>query len=99
MKHWSNFLKHRTHSILRMGKMINGLHFELIDLEIQKIKLKKAIKEQKRVIRAFGAEIDECIMSYYPSKKAYEADKQRAKEKANEWNNTPTHTHKPINQK
>lgn len=89
MKHWSEFLKDRSHSTKRMGKVANSLTFDLQgkELEAQNARLN---------LERFETLICNKIAGNYSDQSEFESAILNAKHKAEIWNNEPILSHKPT---
>ena len=89
MKHWSEFIHHRSHALKRLGKIANSLTFEV---ESKAIELQNA----KANLERFETEICNSIAGNYSDQSEFETAILNAKHKANLWNTAPIASHKPI---
>ena len=92
MKHWSDFLKHRTHTTKRLGKIANTLSFEILNKELELQSLKHSL--DKLEVKISGA-----IAQQYTNETDYTNAIELAKTKAHNWNNSSIENHKPHTQK
>ncbi|MBF7091120.1 hypothetical protein IUY40_06170 [Flavobacterium sp. ALJ2] len=88
MKHWSDFINNRTHSLKRLGKLANTLTFEVQSKEFE-------LQNAKLNLERFEAQICNKIAGNYSSECEFENAILSAKYKADLWNNEPIDNHKP----
>lgn len=88
MKHWITFLKGRTHTTQRLGKIASSLSFEV---ESKALELENA----KANLERFETQICNKIAGNYSDQMEFETAISSAKHKANLWNNEPIDSHKP----
>lgn len=82
MKHWSDFIPKKTHTIKRMAKISNSLLFES---EQKKIELLNAVRNHQEHEREI---IDE-LASQYENENALKKAIELAVKKAHAWNTSP----------
>lgn len=91
MKHWSEFINHRTHATKRLGKMANALTFEVQSKELE-------LQNAKANLERFELQICNKIAGNYKSECEFENAILSAKHKAEKWNNEPISGHKPTHE-
>lgn len=88
MKHWITFLKNRTHSTQRLGKLANSLTYEVESKAIE-------FENAKANLERFETQICNKIAGNYSDQSEFENAILSAKHKAELWNNEPIDSHKP----
>lgn len=88
MKHWSEFLENKTHSIKRMAKLASPLTFEVQSKELE-------LQNAKLNLERFETQICNKISGGYSDQSEFENAISNAKHKADLWNNEPIIIHKP----
>lgn len=83
MKHWIEFLPHKTHETKRLGKIVASIQFE---------KQQKVIELQnlEGTLSHLQTDILNKLEKYYTSSEVMILEVIKAKKKADEWNATPT---------
>ncbi len=89
MKHYTDFLIHKTHDVKRLGKVANSLVFDIKYKELQLAALKESLKNIEQ-------EIDDKITPFYIDSSAYKKDLRASLKKSCQWNNEPIANHKPV---
>ena len=82
MKHWSDFMPKRTHTVKRMAKFSNGLLFES---EQKKIELLNAVRNHQEHER----QIIDQVASHYDNETELKKAIELAVKKADTWNTSP----------
>jgi hypothetical protein len=88
MKHWSEFLAHRTHATKRLAKLANPLTYEVQQKELE-------LQNARSNLDRFETKICNSIAGNYSDQSEFENAISSAKHKADLWNNEPIASHKP----
>lgn len=88
MKHWSEFLAHRTHATKRLAKLVNPLTYEVQQKELE-------LQNARSNLDRFETQICNSIAGNYSDQTEFENAILSAKHKAKLWNNEPIASHKP----
>lgn len=90
MKHYTDFLTHKSQATKRLGKIANSLVFDIKYKETQ-------LEAYKESLKNIEQEIDNKTIPFYSDSLAYKEDLRASIKKAYAWNNEPITEHQPVN--
>jgi hypothetical protein len=89
MKHYVDFLKHKTHTSKQLGKLANTLVYEIKEKELQLAAFKESLKNIEQ-------QINDKIEPFYTTSLEYKKDLRASIKKSFQFNNEPIANHKPV---
>ena len=89
MKHYTDFLTHKTNTTKQLGKLANSLVYSIKEKQLQLQALKQSLKNVEK-------EIDTKIEPFYNNSAEYKEDLKASIKKAYIWNNEPLANRKPT---